>query len=859
MQVGQVHPGQRAAEGDQVGVGAGAGHFHAPGAAERRVQCVGHCGGVGADLDAGGRVGLGVVGELERETAPGCGVDLDLLHLGLRGAVGQRGVGVAGAGGGLAAQVELEARGRDGAAGEFIDKAHHVAVARAAVGGVEFHLHGAGPDLTAGQVLEQRGVGRAHLRDRGGHVAVAAVERAHGLGRVRHQEDVVFLGDLLGLEDDGQRGRCARAAGLHLGHGGAARGCGGLRVALQRQALHLAGAGGARRLLLHQPVADQVHRVGACGARVGEGDDVGLVHAAFAVLQRAHRDADRYGLFAQRLQHHLLALVHAGLCGLCRLHLVGGGCALGAGGDVGHVHARQRANELHHVAVHAVAADAHVVCAHALQALQARLELVQHLCFGVGAADLHVRAAGVVARAGGAAELQRAHEVVRELKLQLGVDLDRLLGLGGQGDALVQVDQHLLGLHGQAGDAAEGGAAGAGLQAGEAACGVLGVADQCQAEVHLSQAQAHRVGGARVDASKGVDAAAADGDDLGVLDGRAVGQHHVLVALLDPKAALHREEAEQVHVQVTRGLGDLALRALQAQVQRAALRVGGHGQRGGARGVVHHLVAVLARLVDGHAQAGGRHRQPIDALEGHLAGGGLQAGPAARGVGAVAQQCQCELHLTHRQADALALLAADAHEAAEVAAADGQQVGLHGALVGQLQRLRGLLQRQEALDLHKAQHVQRQVTAGARELAQAAVAVQRDGAVRAAGHLVLPEPMVQHGVGLPARARHAAVDLHAQIAGAGGEAFQAHHADAAGRGLEGGEVARRVGAALFELLAGQQQAKVHVGQRQALRIGRAAVQPRKRLHAAAADGQHARLDLGGCLGLGRSVRSRFNG
>ena len=558
LQAGQVDTRERPAEGDEVGVAACAGYLHASGAAQRHVQRVGHRGGVGADLDAGGLVVIAAVMQSQRETAR-AGVHLDLLHLGLRRAVGQRGVGVAGAGGSLAAQVELEARGRDRTPSQLAGEAHHVAVALALVGAVELDPHGAGLDLPAGEVLQQRGVGRAHLGDGVLHRAVAAVDRAHALGRVRHQEDVVLLDDLLGLEDDGQRRRGPGPARLHLGHAGAARRRLGLRVAHQRQALHLARARHGGRLLLHQPVGDEVDGVVARALRAREGDGVDLVHAGLAVVERAHRDADRRRLLAQRLQHHLLALVHPGLRGLGLLHLVCRGRGLGACRDARHVHARQRADELHHVAVHAVARDLHVARAHALQALQPRLQLGQHLLFGVAAADLHVRAAGRVARARGALQLQRAHEVVREAQRQLGVDLDRLLGLRRQRDALVDVHQHLLGLHRQPVDALELRARRRGLQAGEAPAVVFRVLDQRQPEVHLPELQAHLAGGAAVDARKSVDAAAADGDEPRVLDRRAVGQRHVLAALLDPETALHTDEAEQVHVQMAGRLDDLAL------------------------------------------------------------------------------------------------------------------------------------------------------------------------------------------------------------------------------------------------------------------------------------------------------------
>ena len=69
-----------------------------------------------------------------------------------------------------------------------------------------------------------------------------------------------------------------------------------------------------------------------------------------------------------------------------------------------------------------------------------------------------------------------------------------------------------------------------GLQAGEAACGVFGVVYERQTKVDLAQAQAHRVAGQQargvvitpVDAGKGVQAVAANGDEVGAGEGAAV-------------------------------------------------------------------------------------------------------------------------------------------------------------------------------------------------------------------------------------------------------------------------------------------------------------------------------------------------
>ncbi len=81
-QVGQVGTSQCPAKGDLVTLGCGAGDFHTASIAQSRVQGVAHGGGVGTNVDAGGGVGLTVVGQAQCEAARRSGLDQHALHFG---------------------------------------------------------------------------------------------------------------------------------------------------------------------------------------------------------------------------------------------------------------------------------------------------------------------------------------------------------------------------------------------------------------------------------------------------------------------------------------------------------------------------------------------------------------------------------------------------------------------------------------------------------------------------------------------------------------------------------------------------------------------------------------------------------
>ena len=353
--------------------------------------------------------------------------------------------------------MELKARRGQGLACQLAHQAHLIQVALAGVFAVQTHLDVGHIGHAASQALVKRGKSRAHLGDGGGHRAVAPVNRAHLLGRAVHQAQLVLLNDFFGLKEDAVGCRAACPTGLHLAdHGSGRRGHGG-GVAHQRETLQLA-------LPCHGGVLQLDHAVGhkedvvAAGHRGGGEDDVvDLGQPSLTGLRRADVHADWCGLFAQGAQRELLDL---GAAGLGRLQGANGGvhgCGLGRDRDVRDRHACQRCHKLDDKTVIAVARDRDIAHAHARQLLEGRLERGQQPSGGGGVVD------DDLCRAAQPRQGERAHQIQRDLELELGVDLDGLLGLRRQRQAFVDMHQHVACLQGEVLQTNEPGTDGRGL------------------------------------------------------------------------------------------------------------------------------------------------------------------------------------------------------------------------------------------------------------------------------------------------------------------------------------------------------------------------------------------------------------
>ena len=195
--------------------------------------------------------------------------------------------------------------------------------------------------------------------------------------------------------------------------------------------------------------------------------------------------------------------------------------------------------------------------------------------------------------------------------------------------------------------------AGRGLERGEAATGGLvgqAFGGQRQTKVHALELQTHGVGGAALNAGKGINAAAADGEQIGLDGSGRQGQRHVvrviavievkhLGAFFNGKAAAGLEEAKHVQIQLTCSAQQLALLTVHGHVHLAAGGAG-HRQCGLAhagvlpvrvldKAVVHHRARWRTRLVDFHSEGFARRRQAVHAHKSGSIGRGTQAGPAA--------------------------------------------------------------------------------------------------------------------------------------------------------------------------------------------------------------------------------------
>ena len=399
-------------------------------------------------------------------------------------------------------------------------------------------------------------------------------------------------------------------------------------------------------------VGHKEHVVLAAHRRGGEDEAVRFIDTGLAWDFHLNLGAGRRWRLAHGHQANLLDLVDTGLG---RLGLGDGDGGGSGGGNDGHTVdclALQRAHELNAVALVAAAGHAHVGGAvHHAQAAQSRAHGGQELCVGHEGAYHGILCAHAIAKA------QAARKTCGHGEFEFGVGLGVKGLLGRQADALVDVDQEVLHLGGQAVYAYDFSAGGIGLQAGEVAARVVRVGDQGQAKVDLAKLQTNGIVLACAHTGKSVHIARANGDEVGLLDDRTIRQHHLLAALLNCKVALDAKEAKQVQVEACGGLDDLALATGHAQGQRAAgagWNVQGRlaaqaGVVGVFPAVIHHFVTGFTRLVDEHADAGGRCGEAFNAHKRQAAGCGLEAGPVAACVIAGREQGEAKFGIAQLQ------------------------------------------------------------------------------------------------------------------------------------------------------------------------------------------------------------------
>ena len=279
---------------------------------------------------------------------------------------------------------------------------------------------------------------------------------------------------------------------------------------------------------------------------------------------------------------------------------------------------------------------------------------------------------------------------------------------------------------------------------------------QGQTKVNLLQAQAQCVGTGAVDAGKGVQAAAANGEQVGldfgggfgfggVCGGHAVVEKEALAALFQREATRDLQEAKGVYLHARTGAQQAALRAVHAQLQRAA-DARGNRQRGLActggpahKAVVHHRSTEGAGAVDFDLDVLRAHRQALDADQRCAGCAGLQAGPAACGCEYAgsrdfAHERKAKVNTGELQSDGAGRATTDAGKGVQVVRANAQYfcTGRAGVREAQVNRCAGFLYCEFAFNLHKAKDVQAQVPKGLGVLAACAVNAQCEAAGRAA-------------------------------------------------------------------------------------------------------------------------------
>ena len=663
---------------------------------------------------------------------------------------------------------------------------------------------GQGRDAQAGDIGAAEGTGKLDGKALQAVARDADIARAHADQALKGQAHLVGQGGVAVQRIQAQGGRGALPAKAQ------AAGLGTAQVQLVAGVAHLGGRGRAAHE--HAPVDGQA-QVAACqaqavhaheGGQVGPGLQAGEM--ALGLLRVAGQQQRKVHALQVQAQGVGAAAVHARK-GIDVL----GAQAQGAGSDAAAIGQGQRlvlafkgktARELDEVE------QVDVQRGRRLQALAGRARLVQ-------------RQAG--ARAGGDGQV-------------LAAPVD---DLAAHRIGAVDGHRHVAGRHGQTLDAAEAGRGRLGLQGRPLALRVGQVAGNHQAQLGTGKAQAHGGVGAAVHAHEAAGALQTQGELAhGGVAGIALHAHRA-IALRQRHRAFETRKAKEVHGQLARGAQLLALGAGQVQAERAA-RAGGHGQGLGIGKVQHHAVGI--GLVDRHGPRAARARKTLAA---HHPGGArprLGRAPLARAVGhALLRQRQAKGGFFQPQAGGAVGARVQARKGRDAGAAHGQQihrdlgrlVGNGAHLVGGVQRGAAALDGKGAGGLEEVQHAQLQRAAGAQQRAQAAGHVQGDALAGGHGNgqalgLVVDQAAVAGGL----------VDLQRQVTTGQGDAVHALQRHLAGAALQAGPLAGR---AAGDLLAGHHQGQVQIAQRQALRVGRAALQARKAARALRTQGQQVHL------------------
>ena len=353
------------------------------------------------------------------------------------------------------------------------------------------------------------------------------------------------------------------------------------------------------------------------------------------------------------------------------------------------------------------------------------------------------------------------------------------------------------------------------------------MAHQRDAELDIGEAQAERVGAAAVQTRKGADATRADRQQVDLCRAR-IGQRDGGAALFETKIAGDAEEAKSLDDQAALGAQHFGVAAEHRQGDRIA-RAGVDRQRGLARRVVDDDIVEFVRLVQLDGERTDRDREAVNADEARRADRRLHAGPAAGGVGLVAHQRDAKFNARQAQAQLVGSTRVETCKSRHVAGADGQQIDIDDAVVGQRDRRRASFNRKVAGNLEEAKSADRDAALDAQQLALGAVHRQRERIARAGDNFDrICASVVDHRVVRLGRL----VQLDGQRIAADRDTFDPHQRHRADAGLQAGPLPCRVGSG-----AHQREAKFRVGQFQPKLIWCATVDAGKGIDTGSTDGQ----------------------
>ena len=233
---------------------------------------------------------------------------------------------------------------------------------------------------------------------------------------------------------------------------------------------------------------------------------------------------------------------------------------------------------------------------------------------------------------------------------------------------------------------------------------------QRQRKLQATQAQAHGVCTAGVQAHKRIQARTTNGQQICRHGRRFVGRCARFVSglqlgalALQSQVALHRDKVHDIEVQIAAGPQQLTVAASHVQNRLGARS---RGDREGVGRIVNHLT-IGGRAVDHDVQVLPRESHTVYTHQRRFACSGLQTDPLAcrAGVDLLAGHHQANVHTRKLQADGRIGAGIHACKGAHIAQPHGQEVHIDIVAVGQLHAVALLVQCHVARELNKTKYI----------------------------------------------------------------------------------------------------------------------------------------------------------